>query len=86
MIPTSEHLSKNTEATPPSGSSGCMSGISLDLNLPVFDRPMTARPEKLVSIEMAEANFRPLIEATRHLWPSPEERWKSKNPKPFVMH
>lgn len=63
-----------------------MKGISLDLNLPVLDQPTALRPEKLVSIDMAEANFRPLLDAVRDKWPTPEERWRSKNHQPFVMH
>jgi len=86
MIPNSEHSSKSTVAIPLSGLSGCMNGLSLDLELPVLDRPMLLRPERSVTIEFAEANFRPLIEATRYTWPSPEERLKGKNPEPFVMH
>ena len=86
MIPNSEHSSKSAVAIPLSDLSERTQGLILDLDQPVLDRPMLLRPEKAVSIEFAEANFRPLIEATRHMWPSPEARLKAKNLKPLVMH
>lgn len=55
----------------------------------VFDLPTgpCPPPRELtgVTIDMAEANFRPLINASRDKWPSQEERLRSKNPEPFVM-
>lgn len=65
---------------------------SMRVELPdhlVFDLPDGPCPPPLeitgVTIDMAEANFRPLIDATRHLWPTQEERLRKKCPAPFVM-
>lgn len=55
----------------------------------VFDLPVGPCPPPLeitgITIDMAEANFRPFIDATRDKWPTQEERLQNKNPEPFVM-
>jgi hypothetical protein len=57
----------------------------LDLDLPTLMESIPDRDPPWVSIAVAEANFRPLIDATRDKWPTQEERLRNKNPEPFVM-
>lgn len=76
--------------TPLDSSSAELASRRIDLpDHLVFDLPDGPAPPPLeikgVTIEMAEANFRPVINAVRDKWPTQAERLRNKNAEPFVM-
>lgn len=57
----------------------------LSSDLSAMARLLPAPPKRVLSIDEVERLYRPIIDACRHLWPSQEERLRSKNPEPFVL-